>query len=136
MIKFTLSCDDGHEFEAWFSSSDAYEQQRQDGLLLCAQCGSQQVDKALMTPRIASPERAAKDVAQKALLESWRAWSKKVREEAHVVGDKFPEEARKIHYGEVEERPIVGEASLPDIQALHEEGIQVMPLAPDPKTQN
>ncbi len=132
MIKFTLACDEGHEFEAWFSSSDAYDKQRDEGLVGCAICGSTQVDKALMTPSIAAPDRAQKELARQAIMQSWREWSKKASANAEHVGVQFAEEARKIHYGEVEERAIVGEASLGDIRELTEEGIGILPLAPDP----
>lgn len=132
MIKFTLACDEGHEFEAWFSSSDAYDEQRAEGLVSCAVCGSVSVDKALMTPMIASPDRARQEVAREAIMQSWREWSKKAASQAEHVGPQFAEEARKIHYGEVEERAIVGEASFGDMRELGEEGICVIPLAPDP----
>ncbi len=134
MIKYRLICDDEHEFEGWFRDSADYDQQAEDGLVECPVCGSEEVRKAVMAPAIAKRsgsrrERLAgirKDMVQ--AVERARDY---VEKNFDYVGEQFPEEARKIHYGEAEDRGIYGEASGKDVKELIEEGIDVSPL---PKT--
>jgi hypothetical protein len=147
MIKYALVCEHRHEFESWFAGSAAYDKQAKRGLVSCPACGSSKVEKAIMAPRLAgtrkgrrpAPETAA--AAPVAMLspqeQELRAKLKELREHitknADYVGQKFPEEARKMHYGEVEHRSIYGEASLETAQELHEEGIELhaLPVLPD-----
>ena len=146
MIKYALACDQAHEFESWFPSSEAYDEQRKRGFVTCPVCQSPKVEKQIMAPRLARTERTPVAVAQEApqpmaiLSErerEFRAMLRAIREHvtknAEDVGDRFPDEARKMHYGEVEHRSIYGEASLADARALIEEGIEVhpLPLVPD-----
>ncbi len=136
MIVYSLQCDDGHGFEAWFRDSQAYEEQKAGGKLLCPVCDSREVTKAPMAPAIAGsarpPEkqRAAPDELRK-MRQFMTGLRKYVEQNADYVGPRFPEEARKIHYGEVEERHIYGEASLKDVKELVEEGVEIAPLPPD-----
>ena len=160
MIRYALACDNGHEFESWFPSSASFDQQAARGLVECPLCGSAKVEKQLMAPRLgrkgnavsepvaepASPPQnlpapVAPPTHPVALMsereQAIRAMLKAVREHvtknADYVGTGFAEEARKIHYGEVEHRSIYGEANAADAKALLEEGIEFhpLPLVPD-----
>jgi hypothetical protein len=148
MIRYALNCDHGHEFESWFPSSSAYDKQAKRGLLSCPQCGSGKIDKAIMAPRLSGTNREALPEApapknQVAMLSSQereiRTKLKELRDHltknADNVGQKFPEEARKMHYGEIEHRSIYGEASPEEAKGLAEEGIEFhpLPILPDDK---
>lgn len=134
MIKYSLKCDAGHGFEGWFSSSDDFDRQQERSLVACPLCGSSTVEKALMAPSVATAEEReqtailAADAAQREVLARMREMVKAIRENAEDVGERFPEEARKIHYGETEARGIIGQAKREEIGALLEEGIEVAPL--------
>ena len=131
MIKYRLICDDDHEFEGWFRDSADYDFQSEKGLIDCPSCGSEEVRKAVMAPAVARRDgaRTARLAAIHKDLASAVARARDyVEKNFDYVGDKFPEEARKIHYGETEERGIYGEASGEDVKALVEEGVQVAPL--------
>ena len=127
MIAYQLQCRNGHGFEGWFKDSAAFDSQAADGKLACPNCNSRKVEKAVMAPAIAGKARELAE-ARAAL----RAMRKAVLEKAEHVGSAFPEEARKIHYGEVEERAIYGEASPDEVEALLDEGVEVLPVPPDP----
>jgi len=153
MIKYTLACEHGHSFESWFQDSAAYDKQAKRGLVTCPGCGSAKVDKAIMAPRLggtrkgkklavevpAAPERSP--VAMLSPQENEiRAKLKELKEHltknADNVGAKFPEQARKMHYGEIEHRSIYGEASTDEAKALAEEGIEFHPLPVLPDEHN
>ena len=132
MIVFNLKCHDGHEFEGWFASSAAFDEQAATGKLVCPMCGSRQVEKGIMAPSVSGTKKttlAADEV--KKMRQFMTGVRKYVKENADYVGRKFPEEARKIHYGETEERQIYGEATLQEAKELVEEGVDVAPLPPD-----
>lgn len=147
MIRYSLVCEAGHGFESWFPSSDSYDAQVARGLVTCPVCDSAKVGKALMVPNVARTDRdrppaaPAQPEAPVALVaepeRQLRAMLRALRE--HVVGNsehvgaRFPEEARRIHYGEAEGRSIYGEASPAEARALLEEGIDVaaLPVPPD-----
>ena len=131
MIAYQLQCANGHGFEGWFPDSAAFDAQAADGKLVCPVCNSRQVEKAVMAPAIAG--KAREQAQARAAL---RALRQKMTDNAEHVGGEFPEEARKIHYGEAEERAIYGEASGAEVEALLEEGVPVAPLPPDPDTAN
>ena len=127
MILYELRCGAEHGFEAWFRNSDAYERQRAARQVTCPVCGDCDVSKAPMAPRIgrgggADPEQIRMVMSKIAEL------NKHVAETCDYVGQAFPEEARKIHYGETEHRDIYGEASPEDADALRDEGINIAPL--------
>jgi hypothetical protein len=126
MIAYQLQCRNGHSFEGWFKDSAAFDAQAADGKLACPSCNSRKVEKAVMAPAIAG--KAREQAQARAAL---RAMRQAVLDNAEHVGGAFPEEARKIHYGETEERPIYGEASADDVEALLEEGVEVLPVPPD-----
>jgi len=163
MIRYSLRCERGHAFESWFQSSSAYEVQEKRKLVNCPACGSAKVERAIMAPRIVgkkgragaadtrvetaatestSPETATAGstplmMAQEREL---RAKIKELRDHivknADNVGERFPNEARKMHYGDIEHRPIYGEASPDEARSLIEEGVEVSPLPVLPEDRN
>ena len=142
MIKYALQCEDGHGFEGWFSSIADFDRQAEAGDLSCPVCDSAKVSKALMAPNIATGRRrdAAADEKlrqfKKGLNDAARAVRDHVHANAEGVGRAFPEEARKIHYGEAEDRPIYGEATREEAEALTEEGVTIAPVPqPDDEAQ-
>jgi hypothetical protein len=151
MIRYALRCENGHNFESWFANSAAYDKQAKRALVTCPICGSAKVEKAIMAPRLSRGESAepaappmppanpAPAVPVKAPLAMMsppeREFRKKLKElrdhitkNADYVGPSFPEQARKIHYREIEHRSIYGEASPDEARELHEEGIEFHPL--------
>jgi hypothetical protein len=160
MIRYALACDQGHSFESWFQNSAAYDKQVKRGLVTCPACGSAKVEKALMAPRLSGTRKrgtttpAASHEAPAAppsgvpapvamISPQEQEFRKKLKElrdhltkNADYVGQKFPEEARKMHYGEIEHRSIYGEASPQDAKELHDEGIEFHPLPVLPDERN
>ena len=132
MIHFDLQCDKDHRFEGWFASSAAYDAQLADGALACPECGSAKIGKAIMAPNIApkgnsrrghTPGKAA--LGQAEMRKFLRQVRVHVEQNSEHVGDKFPEVARKIHYGERDAANIYGDATLQEVKELREEGIEV-----------
>jgi hypothetical protein len=158
MIRYSLRCDRGHEFESWFQSSSAYEQQEKRKLVNCPACGSAKVERAIMAPQIVSKKgrdseapapapAASTDVTAPAstplMLAQERELRAKIKElrdhivkNADNVGERFPNEARKMHYGDIEHRPIYGEASPEEARSLIDEGVEVSPLPVLPDDRN
>lgn len=141
MIRFSLSCSDGHDFEAWFASSDGFEAQKVRGDIYCPVCGSQLVEKALMAPAVSTSRkreslRVAAHVAEADMVGAMRKLRKHLTENSENVGDRFAEEARRIHYDEAEKRGIYGEATSDEVHSLVEEGIEFHPLPGLPEDQN
>lgn len=134
MVRYSLSCADGHRFESWFQSANAYDDLAARGLLSCAECGSSKVEKALMAPTVSSgrEDLAKPQHPREAMLAAMR---RHVEENSDYVGLSFAAEARKIHAGESPERNIWGEAKPDEAKALLEEGIPVAPLPFVPKRQ-
>ena len=133
MIVYSLHCPKGHAFEGWFRDSAAFDSQSVDGKLVCPVCNSHKIEKAPMAPALANSvgeRKSAPDELRKA-RQFVTGLRKYVEENAEFVGPKFPEEARKIHYGESEERHIYGEATIAEARELIEEGVDVAPLPPD-----
>lgn len=134
MIRYALKCQAGHAFESWFKSAEAYEGLRAGGHVSCPDCGSAQVDKALMAPQVASGLARAADQAQaeaKAQAEraaALAALKSHVEANSDYVGMNFVAEARAMHLGEAPERSIYGEARPEEAIALLEEGVPVAPL--------
>ncbi len=159
MIRYALRCDNDHTFESWFQSSAAYDSQVKRKLVDCPVCGSVKIDKAIMAPRIvgkkgresavpeappAAPAEVLPPVGTTPLVmaqeRELRAKLKELRDHivknADNVGESFPNEARKMHYGEIEHRPIYGEASPDEARALIDEGVEVSPLPVLPEDRN
>jgi hypothetical protein len=132
VIVYNLKCTNSHEFEGWFASGAAFEDQAAAGLLTCPECGSVKIDKAPMAPALAGTKKTVIAAEERKKLRQFVAGMKKyVKENADYVGKAFPEEARKIHYGEAEERHIYGEASVEEAKALIDEGVDIAALPPD-----
>ena len=141
MIVFDLACDAGHRFEGWFSSSVDYERQNDRGLVACPQCGSAEVAKAPMAPRV--PRKGSQQTVsaasntmsntplapqvRSAMARLAKAQAKAL-EGSTWVGRNFAEETRAMHYGEKDHAAIHGEASLGEAKALLDEGVAVAPL--------
>ena len=161
MIHYALVCERGHNFESWFQDSATYDKQAKRGLVTCPQCNSAKVEKAIMAPRLstsAKKRRVSNDEpaagvnaatttsvpAPVAMIspqeQEFRTKLKELRDHlvknADNVGTKFPEEARKMHYGEIEHRSIYGVASPEEASELSEEGIEFHPLPPLPDDRN
>jgi hypothetical protein len=160
MIRYSLRCERDHSFESWFQSSSAYETQVRRKLVTCPVCGSASIDKAIMAPQIVSkrgrdiappssepaaaqPAEVATPASTPLLMAQERELRAKIKElrdhivkNADNVGERFPSEARKMHYGDVEHRPIYGEASPDEARALIEEGVEVSPLPVLPEDRN
>lgn len=160
MIRYALRCDQDHDFESWFQSSSTYDSQVKRKLVTCPICGSAKVEKAIMAPRIvgkkgrgraAPPEpvtpattpAAAPSGPTSLLMAQERELRAKLKElrdhivkNADNVGERFANEARAMHYGDKEHRPIYGEASPEEAKSLIDEGIEVSPLPPLPEDRN
>jgi hypothetical protein len=145
MIHFSLACSAGHNFEGWFASSEAFEAQKAKHVLLCPVCGDADVDKALMAPAVATSRK--KDAVRVAahttgpadepeVTSMLRKLRKHLTDNADYVGNRFAEEARRIHYDEVEKRGIYGEATSEEVRSLSEEGIEFHPLPVLPEDHN
>lgn len=133
MIRFSLHCDKDHEFEGWFSSSKDFDGQSERGLVECPICGSRQIGKSLMAPAVAiskdAPARPlAMDPEKREMMRKLRDMVQVVKQNSEDVGDRFADEARKIHHGEAEARGIIGKASTDDAKSLIEDGIEIAPL--------
>ncbi|MCU9838352.1 DUF1178 family protein [Ruegeria sp. WL0004] len=136
MIQYSLKCSEGHSFESWFQSAAAFDKLSASGLVNCAICGGNQVEKAMMTPRVRPARSAAgsqdterplsapASPAEQMLAEL----RKKIEQNSDYVGKDFAAEARKMHLGETPERSIYGEARVEEAKALLEDGIPVSPL--------
>lgn len=144
MIRFALHCDEGHDFDAWFSSGASYDEQIEAGAISCPICGSADVRKAPMAPAVlrgtdeTGPKRAAPpaDAEQRRTFALVRGLREYLKTNAEDVGKNFAEEARKIHHGEAEGRNIYGEATLDEAKSLTEEGIPALPLPRLPEEHN
>lgn len=133
MIVYSLQCAKGHSFEGWFKDSSAFDVQSTGGKVVCPVCDSRKVEKAPMAPALpnAVGERKSAPDELRKMRQFVTGLRKYVQENADYVGPRFPEEARKIHYGEIEERHIYGEATMNEARELIEEGVDVAPLPPD-----
>ena len=132
MIQYSLHCSQGHRYDAWFKSAAAFDEQQARRIVSCAVCGGD-VGKAPMAPAVARTdgEKVSLSSAHPDAIkfrEMLRAYRQKVTSEADYVGDKFADEARKIHFEEVEQRGIYGEATRDEVVGLLDEGIEFMPL--------
>ena len=133
-MKFQLQCDNQHDFEAWFRSNDDFEKQQGKSMLECPMCGSHNVSKMLMAPSVSTGRSkdkiavASGQAAQQQMMAKMMEFAREVKSKAENVGEKFPEEARKIHYGESESRAIYGNASTEEVSELVEEGVEIVPL--------
>ena len=133
MIRFSLRCASEHEFEAWFRNGEGYEAQQKAGEIACPECGDTHVEKALMAPHVAKSRPDEKRAASPAeMRRALQALRRQVESNCDYVGDRFAEEARRIHYGETDPHGIYGEASPEDAKRLADEGVEfaTVPWAP------
>ena len=128
MIRYTLNCNNGHQFDSWFSDSASFEKLREKGHLECAICSSKKVEKSLMAPVVTPKKKETLLSKQSALEKEIKALKQKVMATATDVGENFSAEARAMHYGEKEEKPIVGKTTIDEAKELAEEGIPFTPL--------
>lgn len=142
MICYALICKQDHAFDSWFQSADAFDKLHQAGHLSCAVCGSGDVRKSVMAPRIGRASDTKTDVARpdrplsapaSTAEQAFKELREKIEANSEDVGTNFVDEARKIHNGEAPDRAIRGEAKLKDAKALIEEGVPVTPLPFLPK---
>lgn len=156
MIKYALVCEAGHGFETWFRSSDEYDRQRKRHLVECPACGSLEIEKQIMKPQVARTDRGRSRPAAGApvaapeqptpvammspqeqfLREKLKELREHVTKNADYVGEKFPELARQMHYEEIEQRSIYGEAKPDEVKELIDEGVAVQPLPTLPEEKN
>jgi hypothetical protein len=158
MIKYALVCENGHDFESWFSDSEAYEKQAKRGFVECPHCASTKVQKALMAPAVSTSKRRARNEAfaqvpaavateaaqpvalldekQVALREALRELHAKITENTVDVGAQFSDEARRMHLGEAPTRAIRGQATIAEAKELWDEGIPVLPVPSLPDERN
>jgi hypothetical protein len=152
MIRYALRCEQNHEFDSWFQDSAAFDKQVKRKLVACPVCNSVKIEKAIMAPRIGKKRRSDRQPATvpndgkaatpmlmsqeselRAKLKELRDF---VKSNAEDVGQRFPNEARKMHYGEIKHRPIYGEATADDAKSLIDEGVDVMPMPVLPEDRN
>lgn len=124
MIRFSLRCKLGHEFEGWFHSSEGYEAQREANEIACPECGDATIEKALMAPNIGRSTEAGPPVSPAKLRAMLIELRRQVENRCDYVGENFAEEARRIHYGETDPHGIYGETSERESHELAEEGIE------------
>jgi hypothetical protein len=161
MIRYSLICDNAHEFDSWFSNSSAFDEQSERALVVCPFCDSAHVTKAIMSPRVtrtdiampslpaqeAPTADASKPTEEKrplALFDEKHAALRNMVRELHAkiiettvdVGSRFPEEARRIHDSEISEQPIRGHATAEEAKALLDEGIGILPIPTLPDERN
>ena len=128
MIRYTLNCNNGHQFDSWFSDSASFEKLKEKGHLECAICSSKKVEKSLMAPVVTPKKKETLLSKQSALEKEVKALREKIKATATDVGENFSAEARAMHYGEKEEKPIVGKTTIDEAKELAEEGIPFTPL--------
>ena len=130
MIRYALSCDLDHEFEAWFGTSADYDDQAARGLVECPACGSRGVRKQIMSPAVAVARTSGPDPArlQTMMMRAAREVRAHVEQNFDYVGDAFAREARDIHEGRTEKREIYGEATPAEVRKLKDDGVPCAPL--------
>ena len=129
MIVFNLQCKIcSIKFEGWFENSNEFEKQKRKKIILCPNCNSSSVSKSLMTPNVSKKTNTQITKTKKTIVNNIKKYKKIIEKNFDYVGDNITEEAKKIKYGEIEERAIYGEASLEQTKELIEEEIPFSPL--------
>ncbi|HVY86798.1 MAG TPA: DUF1178 family protein [Caulobacterales bacterium] len=138
MIRYDLKCSNGDEFEGWFGSIADFDQQAEKGLIQCPVCGDPHISKAPMAPAVHTARSKAAREERAVTMAMAAKVREHIKENFDYVGDRFADEARKMHEGEANERAIWGEATPEEARALAEEGVPVAPLPPElsPPTPN
>ena len=135
MIRYTLKCAEGHTFESWFQSADAFDKLANHGLLSCSVCGETEVSKAMMSPKVAAEkaQEAPLSTPSEPHEEALRKMREHVEKTSTYVGGNFAQEARAQHLGDTPEKAIYGEAAPEEARALIEDGVPILPLPGPPK---
>lgn len=139
MIKYSLKCSDGHIFESWFASADAYETLKVAGHVNCLVCGDENVSKAIMAPNVSTARDKSSalvksqlpsktDIEAQDMAKALSQMRETVEKNATYVGGNFAKQARSMHLGDAPEKPIWGEANLKEAKALIDDGVPVAPL--------
>ena len=128
MICYALTCAKDHSFDSWFQSADAFDKLLSSGMITCAVCGTDEVKKSIMAPRVRTSEDKPLSAPASPAEQALRELRAKVEANSEHVGSNFAKEARAMHEGKTPERSIYGEAKLKDAKALIDDGIPVMPL--------
>ena len=129
MIVFNLiCCTCEYEFEGWFDNSSAFESQKKRKLINCPNCESSKIKKTLVAPNVGKKSNSKKTTNKKTIASNINKIKKIVEDNFDYVGDQFTEEAKKIKYGETEDRPIYGEATIEQTKELIDEDISIAPL--------
>lgn len=148
MIKYRLGCPQQHEFESWFRSSADFDTLVAAGMVACADCGSVAIEKLPMAPALlksSAPVRSAQPVTppdpttaegRKEIVRQLREFKAAIEANAENVGSRFADEARRIHYGEADERNIYGASTADEVRGLAEEGIDFGIVPPLPEDKN
>ena len=141
MIRFALVCSDAHEFEGWFRDNADFDRQQKHNMVSCPVCETQSIGKAIMAPFVSTGRRQEKislamGEDQRRAMKQMRELAAKMKSGADYVGDKFADEARKIHDGDAGPRGIYGEATAEEARGLVEDGIDFMPLPSFPEDHN
>ncbi|EJJ25393.1 DUF1178 family protein [Rhizobium sp. CF142] len=139
MIRYSLICENAHEFEGWFSEGADFDRQVASGFLTCPICNSASISKSLMAPSVSTARKkeemqtVAMDTARREAFLKLKEAVAAIKANSEDVGTRFPEEARKIHYGEADARGIIGQATPDEAEALVEEGIEIaaLPVLPE-----
>ncbi len=139
MIRYSLICENVHEFEGWFSEGADFDRQVASGFLTCPVCNSASISKSLMAPSVSTARKkeemqtVAMDTARREAFLKLKEAVAAIKANSEDVGTRFPEEARKIHYGEADARGIIGQATPDEAEALVEEGIEIaaLPVLPE-----
>src|SRR2546423_11135033 len=124
MILFTLRCASGHEFEAWFRDGEGFETQQSAGEIACRHCGDSHIEKAVMAPNIGRSREKAPPISPAQMRAALTEFRRQVETNCDYVGERFAEEARRIHYGEADPHAIYGEASAEETRAPAQEGLE------------
>lgn len=138
MIKYSLKCQKNHEFEAWFPSINDFDKQKASGYVECPYCGDKNIEKAIMAPNIKKTIPNApilentfnENLIPEKLQNFYKGWREHIAKNYDYVGDKFADEARAIHLGESDERPIYGNSTHEEVRELIEEGVPIAPIPP------
>lgn len=135
MIRYDLHCESAHRFEGWFTNSTGYDDQRAAKQIVCPHCGSTDIEKALMAPSVTKPSEAPA-IGPREFFNQVRQVRQKILSETEDVGTAFPEQARQMHSGETEHKPIRGNATPEQVKELKEDGIPIAPVPPEPPSEN
>lgn len=137
MIRYALRCDNAHVFDAWFKGIDAFDAQLAAGQVICPDCGSARVEKTLMAPGVPAKSSSRNEAAgPREFFNQIREYRTKVLAQTENVGRAFPSEARAMHEGSLEHRPIRGEATPEEVRSLSEDGVPILPVPPEPPKEN